>query len=183
MIASNEEWVVPAAIDARRFLMLDVGEEHKSDHAYFAAIWQELDAGGYEAMLYDLLHMDITRFNVRDVPKTDALQDQKQQSLPIRLAWWQDVLFRGYVYDSRHGLEEYFTCWRDRESTSLLYAAYNAYARAHGERHPLNAVSFGRFMHQLGARARNLRSRPVVGEHVIHDGGSKRAYPVNADTH
>ncbi len=27
----------------------------EGDHAYFAAIWEQMDAGGYEAMLHDLL--------------------------------------------------------------------------------------------------------------------------------
>lgn len=173
MMASNLDWVVPAAIDARRFLMLDVSKTRANDHAYFSAIWRQMEGGGYEAMLHDLLHLDLTGFDHRAVPSSVALDDQKDQSLPVKLEWWQAVLYRGYVYDSRHGFEDYFMCWRQQESTKLLYASYEAFARSHGERHLMTAVGFGRFMQKLGARPRNLHRNPVVGEHVIHDGGSR----------
>lgn len=78
VMASNSDWVVPAALDERRFFVLDVSDEHKQDKPYFAAIKNELDNGGHAAMLYDLLSYDLSDFNVRDVPETRALQDQKK---------------------------------------------------------------------------------------------------------
>jgi hypothetical protein len=65
MMASNEDWVVPAAIDSRRFFVLQVSDQRKDDHAYFDAIWRQMKAGGYEAMLHDLQTHDLTTFNVR----------------------------------------------------------------------------------------------------------------------
>jgi hypothetical protein len=29
----------------------------KGNHDYFAAIWKQMEAGGYEAMIYDLLEV------------------------------------------------------------------------------------------------------------------------------
>ena len=55
MMASNEDWVVPASLDARRFFVLEVSPACANHHAYFAAIFEELHDGGYEAMLHDLL--------------------------------------------------------------------------------------------------------------------------------
>ena len=49
MMASNEEWVVPAGLEARRFLVLLTAATKVRDFAYFTAIQAELDAGGYEA--------------------------------------------------------------------------------------------------------------------------------------
>src|SRR5437764_15429260 len=54
MMASNEERVVPASIDARRFFVLEVGDKARNNHDYFAAIWQAMETGGYQAMLYEL---------------------------------------------------------------------------------------------------------------------------------
>jgi len=54
-----------------------VSDAKKQDHAYFAAITREMDAGGREALLHHLLDRDLSSFNVRDVPQTDALADQK----------------------------------------------------------------------------------------------------------
>ena len=103
MMASNEEWVVPASLDERRYLVLNVSDEKRSDHAYFAEIWKQMEAGGYAAMLHDLLAMDLTDFNVRNVPNTDGLQDQRKLSLPVPERWWLDVLHRGYVFRSKLG--------------------------------------------------------------------------------
>src|SRR5262249_9763877 len=78
---SNEDWVVPAGPTARRFAVLDVGENHLGDKPYFAAIAQELNGGGREALLYHLLHFDLTKVELRSVPKTEALLEQKLHTL------------------------------------------------------------------------------------------------------
>jgi hypothetical protein len=177
MMASNEEWVVPAAMDARRFFVLEVAETVKNDTVYFAAIWKQMEAGGYEAMLHDLLQYDITSFNVRTVPLTEGLQQQKKLSLPVPEAWWMDVLHRGYVFRSKLGLEEFFHEWHNEVTTELLFASYSEYSHRARDRHPMSREAFGRFMKDLGCRP----SRPtnaVIGEHIadvmLVDGGTQR---------
>jgi hypothetical protein len=165
MMASNEEWVVPAGLDARRFLVLVISEHRKGDHAYFGAILEQMEAGGYAAMLYDLLNHDITNFNARAVPVTDGLQQQKKLNLPVPEAWWLDVLHRGYVYRSRLGLEEYFGDWHDELATEVLYASYIAYAQQARERHLLTREHFGKKIVSFGAKSTRLRNA-VVGEHI-----------------
>ena len=61
MMATNEDWAVPASLRSRRWFVLDVNETHANDHDYFAAIQDELDNGGHEAMLHELLHRDISQ--------------------------------------------------------------------------------------------------------------------------
>ena len=79
-MASNNDWVVPAGASARRYFVLDVSEKHKQDYAYFDAIDKELDNGGRAALLHFLLNRDLTKFNIRAVPQTQALADQKARS-------------------------------------------------------------------------------------------------------
>lgn len=178
MMASNEEWVVPASLGARRYFVLEVSNVRKDDHAYFAAIGQEMEAGGYEAMLYDLLRLDLTIFNVRRVPDTDGLQQQKKLSLGTTKAWWLDVLHRGYVFRSKLGLEEYFGRWHEEIATELLYASYVEFAERRRERHPLTREQFGRFMVSLGAKPARPRDM-VIGEHIADvqtpNGSARRA--------
>jgi Family of unknown function (DUF5906) len=97
LMASNETWVVPASLEARRFLVLLTASSKVGNRAYFTAIHTQMLAGGYQAMLHDLLRRDLTDFNVRDVPNTEGLQEQKKLSLPTPEAWWMDVLHRGYA--------------------------------------------------------------------------------------
>ena len=80
IMSSNSDWVIPAGADARRYFVVAVADHHKQDHAYFAAITKEMDSGGREALLEQLLRRDLSTFNVRDVPQTEALADQKAHS-------------------------------------------------------------------------------------------------------
>jgi hypothetical protein len=177
MMASNQDWVIPVSMFPRRFLMLDALPNRANDHAYFAAISGEMRNGGYEAMLHDLLNYDLTFFNHRDPPKTDGLQTQKKLSLPSAEAWWLGVLHRGYVHESKLGLEDYFSRWHEQVATELLFKSYEAFARARGDRHPLHRETFGRFMVSMGAKAGRWRD-VVTGEHICdvqnHYGGTSR---------
>ena len=105
-MASNSRWVVPASLEARRFFVLDVSNEKARDYAYFQAIHDELESGGYEAMLRDLLKINLANFNVADVPQTEGLQEQKKLSLKTEEKWLHEVLTRGYVWESKLGLED-----------------------------------------------------------------------------
>jgi uncharacterized protein DUF5906 len=180
MMASNEQWVIPAACDARRFFVLEVSSKHANDHAYFAAILEELDNGGYEAMLHDLLTCDLTFFNVRNVPETEGLRIQRKLSLGTSEAWWMDALHRGYVYRSELGLEDHFSKWHDEVSTEVLFASYESYARERHERHPMSREAFGSFMRDIaGAKWKRL-SNAVTGEHLadvdnIHGGTARKS--------
>jgi hypothetical protein len=143
MIASNKDWVVPAGPQARRFAVFEVGDAHINNQDYFGEIWQELNHFGLEAMLDELLKLDIADFNFRRAPATEGLQLQKQLSLPPALAWWQEVLRRGYVHVSKYGLESDFEQWMTRVSTELLYTSYKAYVK---DKFPMNGIVFGKFM-------------------------------------
>lgn len=97
IMASNEGWVVPAGADERRYFVLDVGEGKKQNKAYFRALHQAMNEGGREALLHFLMTYDLSDFEVRDVPQTEALRDQKQQSLSPQEEWWLDVLQSGVI--------------------------------------------------------------------------------------
>jgi hypothetical protein len=81
VMASNEDWVVPAGENARRFAVLEVSDAHREDFAYFAAIDAQMQAGGLQAMLHELLTMDISTVQLRKAPYTRALLEQKERTL------------------------------------------------------------------------------------------------------
>jgi hypothetical protein len=81
--------------DERRFAVLDVSDAHKQDHTYFAAIDHEMNNGGREALLHHLLNFDLSKVNLRAIPKTGALLEQKIASLSPEAGWLLDLLNRG----------------------------------------------------------------------------------------
>jgi hypothetical protein len=97
MMASNEEWVVPAGQDERRFFVLEVGEESKQNVDYFGAIAKQQAKGGREALLYFLQNRDIKDFRVQEVPQTEALKEQKIYSQAPMEQWWYGKLRDGYI--------------------------------------------------------------------------------------
>jgi hypothetical protein len=81
-MASNEDWCVPAGLDERRFAVFDVSPAKIQDVSYFAAIHAELRAGGYQAMLHDLLALPLGDWHPRQhVPKTEALVENQLDGL------------------------------------------------------------------------------------------------------
>ncbi len=139
VLASNESWVVPAGLDERRFFVLEVGDEHKQDHSYFQAIKEDLDDGGLENLLYFLMTKDISAFNVRKVPQTTALLEQKILSMTAETEWVYEMLWEGRVLKSDIG-------WRNKIPVETLYEEY--IRRMDQQRRPyrLNPTAFGRFL-------------------------------------
>ena len=166
MMASNEDWVVPAGPEARRFLVLLTEATKAKDRKYFSAIWTEMENGGYEAMLHELQHRDLTNFNVRDVPQTEGLQEQKKLSLGTTSAWWIDVLHRGYVFKSRLGLEAIFGNWHPVIATDLLYESYIEFAKAKHERHPISREALCAYVVKMGGQSRRPAGKQIYGEHI-----------------
>ncbi|MCI5095235.1 MAG: DUF5906 domain-containing protein, partial [Rhodobacteraceae bacterium] len=72
---SNNDRVVP--IDGngseRRYLVMEVNDDHKNDTAYFDPIYDELNGAGIAALAWELQHYD---------PQTDGLRWQDVRSAP-----------------------------------------------------------------------------------------------------
>jgi hypothetical protein len=95
IMASNEDWAVPASMDDRRFFIVDVQDRYRNEHGHFAAMQQQLDNGGYAALLDMLMKIDIREFNPRKRPSTIALNVEKQMSLGPVEAYWYECLRNG----------------------------------------------------------------------------------------
>lgn len=107
MMASNSEWVVPVAMDDRRFFVLDISDEHCQDSAYFGAIDDELNDGGYEALLHHLMTFDLSSVDLRQTPKTEALLEQKELNMSPEESWWYDKLHEGRILSRHEGWEDF----------------------------------------------------------------------------
>ncbi|MGB0749828.1 MAG: primase-helicase family protein [Magnetospiraceae bacterium] len=95
LITSNAEWVVPAGMDERRFAVFDVGTAAQQNREYFKGIQQQLDCGGRAGLLHDLLTFDLSKVDIRHIPRTPALDEQVIASFNPMQAWWFECLSAG----------------------------------------------------------------------------------------
>ena len=100
VIASNEDWVIPATPDERRFAVFETDDEafNALPQGFFDALREQMDAGGRAAMLHELLNMDLADWHPRKcIPQTEALVAQKVEGFrsdPIAF-WWHRRLEDG----------------------------------------------------------------------------------------
>jgi hypothetical protein len=107
IIASNEDWVVPARWDDRRFFILETSDEQRMNDVYFEAMLRQMDDGGREALLHYLLTYDMSKFNLRKVPKTEELRAQQMASITPEQSWWLRKLQDGKILPDSSGWEEF----------------------------------------------------------------------------
>jgi len=99
VILGNEDWVIPASHDERRFAVFDVGDKRKQDIAYFTQLEKGMEAGGY-GLLLDFLQNFKIKVSIKKAPLTEALLDQKLESLGLVHQWWYSCLQSGEISGS-----------------------------------------------------------------------------------
>jgi hypothetical protein len=120
LMASNNDWVVPAGHGARRYLVLDASDAFKGNSQYFAKLVQHIETGGLEAFADCLMHQDLSKVDLRKPPKTKALLEQKLESMESTDRYIFDRLMDGANGD---GLEWQRTVIIDRFYERYLAAA------------------------------------------------------------
>ena len=108
IMCSNDAWVVPAGLDERRFLVLDVVPNRRRDTEYFGRIENQMLNGGREALLYFLQRHDLTGWDFRQAPDTCTLTDQKLRSLSPTCRCIYEALCNGSHQGSKSDGEQVF---------------------------------------------------------------------------
>jgi uncharacterized protein DUF5906 len=101
LMASNNDWVVPAGHGSRRYAVYSASNARVGDFEYFRRLNAELDAGGAEAMLWDMLRLDLGRWHPKQIYETDALLEQKQFTLHGLNAWIEALLQEGVLPNAK----------------------------------------------------------------------------------
>jgi hypothetical protein len=136
IMTSNEDWVVPAGKDERRFVVLDVDPRCAQDHSYFGEMNKELAAGGLQHLLADLLAFDIGSVNLRSALRTEALLEQKVMSFDPITGWWYGRLMAGTIIRRSNR-------WAEQVATSNLFNDYIATADRIGVKRKQEETVFG----------------------------------------
>lgn len=142
IIASNNDWVVPAGEDERRFYVTDVSNAHQQDASYFKAIVRQMNNGGYEAMLYDLQRWKYDIDDLRQAPKTSALLDQIKNTMDVSGKFWIERLEEGSIHSGDDS-------WSSEIECKALYDDYIELAKTLKQRFPLSLQQFGKGINKL----------------------------------
>lgn len=138
IMTTNESWAVPASHDERRYAVFDVSDSRIGDRDYFAALYAEIEGDGPAAFLAHLLDVDLSDFNVRDVPQTEALRDQKLNTLRGVERWWFEFLHKGDLGEFEDWEE---TVTVERDQIRDRYEYFIRENRHHGD--AVNSTQFG----------------------------------------
>ena len=130
--ASNHNHFAHVDKDDRRFLFIRLSSVHKQDQIYFDAVNDVLENNdAIAAMMYDLVNLDLTGFNVRKRPITEEHLSQRLQSLGGFERYWYEVLQSGFLSS--------FKDWAKPEfiSSSSLINKYKEYDKNAGRFNPI----------------------------------------------
>ncbi|MEW6703740.1 MAG: primase-helicase family protein [Pseudomonadota bacterium] len=167
VIATNNEWAVPAGADERRFCVIDVSAEKAGDLEYFDRLHRWLREGGHGVWLHHLMHRDLSGFDVRRFPKTAALNDQKIATMPPLDRWILNALHTGTSLSS-------VGAWQDDEQLPCGVAgeAFKAYCdRASMRASRVDGRAIGQRLHAVfhcgaavggGKQGRHWRLPPLT---------------------
>ena len=151
IISSNNEWIVPAGATARRFAAFTVSDQHMQDIEYFKKIETQMENGGSAALLHYLLHYDGSGIDLRRVPQTAALVDQKDLSMTPVQRFWKNCLMKGSNTD----------VWSEKWDLSVecagLHKLYCEEAGKLGLRHRANETELGMQLKKLVPSLRKRR--------------------------
>lgn len=93
LMCTNNEWSVPAHKEERRFFVLDVSDIKKNDRKYFDELYAEINDSEAISQFFNYLqNYDISAFNLRKAPRTDALQTQIELSMKPHEKWLSTLL-------------------------------------------------------------------------------------------
>lgn len=124
VIIGNEDWLVPATQDERRFAVFDVGDAKKQNRNFFKTMREGMERGGDALLLRFLLDYDLTGIDLNQAPQTQGLMDQKIASLDPFHQWWFECLIEGKLVSGDFGGE-----WAVEVDKERFRQAYRRYVR------------------------------------------------------
>ena len=119
--------------DDRRYFTLDVSSEAKNINGYFKQIKEDLQAGGYEELMYILVSRDISARNFEKIPITDSKRMTVLNNQEPLDAWLVTVVRAGGISFptediNNEGDTESFVSFDGRAEISAphMYASYSS---------------------------------------------------------
>jgi len=140
LMATNHDWAVPVGMDdERRMAVFDVQEKQRENKDYFKNMLAQLSAhdnSGYKALLHFFLNHKYDDKVLQKLPKTKALLEQKQLSLPRHVQFWMERLQTGNFEDG--------DSWPSEINVNTFYQSYITYCEQVREMRPIDKLGLTR---------------------------------------
>lgn len=152
LMATNENYAVPATKDERRYCVVDVADSKRGNADYFKKLLTACDDPDVQAnFLNDMLTLDLTDFDIRVVPETKALRDQRMMTLNSVAQWLLDSLNTGMFF----GEQQWYTTF----STHALYESYTNWANVHrvAKNERFSSVKMSEYLAKIGYKKKRIR--------------------------
>jgi Family of unknown function (DUF5906) len=165
ILTGNPPHIVKAGRFARRFLVLKISNKNRLNTEFFKKLTYELDNGGYEALMYYLMHYPINKFNLRIVLKTEGLLEQQIESMKGEIRFWYIILHTGELPYIGTSIGKYYG-GAQTEYHVIKYKLINHFQRfmnKKAEKNRSDEVSFGmtfsKFFPIINERGEEIKDR------------------------
>lgn len=163
ILASNNQHIVAADTDDRRWLVIDVSPCRRNDHAFFAELFAEWNSGGREALMAFLLARDLSTFEHRNRPRTAAHTEQVEHSFAGAERVIHEMLLSGETPPVQR-IDRQYGCLSRGESVFVNATDAAAWARQRG----WSARDAGSVEKSLGHLLRKLGGPKATKRTSVH---------------
>ena len=122
LFTSNEDWIVPATVDERRWAVFDISDKRKQDYMFYQGLQNWYDRGGKRHLLHYFKTFNLDTVNLRQAPATQALQEQQMKGADCVTRWLFDCLYNGEIRDPENGMVVEFG--HEGVNKNVLYGSY-----------------------------------------------------------
>lgn len=165
IMASNNDWIIPAGLEDRRFFVVRASNKYIQDRDYFAKIQEEMDNGGREALIYYLQNYYLTNIDITQYPRTAELARQKLLSMGLHEQFWYSLLQEGELFKSTKDFDgnlERKPWGKGIVPTEIFYEAFTQYCKIQSLNWHGSEVSFGIQLSNLVPKKQKKRRNGIM---------------------
>jgi len=154
VIIGNEEWLVPATADERRFAVFNVSNGKRMNAKFFVDMKEGIEKhGGAELLMRFFMDYDLSKIDINVAPDTIGLREQKENSLNSFELFWKECLTEEYVLNSG------FDNWPETMACEDFYDAFLSWCEKKKIRYPISKYIVGKMLRRFMPEINKERSK------------------------
>ena len=128
VIISNDDHIIDASEDERRYFPLEVSDKFVGDRQYFKSLYSAIKGDEIRCFFNMMMNLDLNGFDHREIPFSQELRVQQALSLDPFKKWLCEIAYRGYIHPG-DPLEQ--LSWQEVVGMDYLMESLGAYNHEH----------------------------------------------------